>query len=98
MAGKGGRIEGAGRKKGIPNKSTTMAREAIAKFVNKNTGRLEGWLDRVAEDDPKGAIECVSKIMEYHMPKINRIEHTGEEGGAIDHSVKVTFEAPSKDD
>lgn len=80
-----------GRKKGVPNKSTAQAREAIAKFVNKNTTRLEGWLDDIAAENPKDAFDCVIKIMEYHMPKIARVEHTGEDGGDINHDIKVTF-------
>lgn len=70
----GGAREGAGRPKGVPNKSTTNAREAIARFVDGNTSRLEGWLERIAEDDPKGAFICLMNVMEYHLPKIQRTE------------------------
>lgn len=39
----------AGRLPGVPNKSTTMAREAIARFVDGNTSRMAEWLDKVSE-------------------------------------------------
>ena len=39
----------AGRKPGIPNKSTTMAREAIARFVDGNAPKMAEWLEKVSE-------------------------------------------------
>jgi hypothetical protein len=50
---KGGARDGAGRPSGIPNKSTTLAREAIAKFVEANAPKMEKWLSSVAEGKPK---------------------------------------------
>jgi hypothetical protein len=38
-----------GRKPGVPNKSTTMAREAIAKFVDGNTHKMSEWLQSVSD-------------------------------------------------
>ena len=46
-------IKGAGRPVGSPNKSTSMAREAIAKFVETNAPKMEKWLSQVAEGKPK---------------------------------------------
>jgi len=80
-----------GRKKGIPNKSTTVAREAIAKFVDKNTHRLEKWLDEIAEESPKDAFEAVMKVMEYHVPKLARQEHVDELGNKIIPNITVQF-------
>jgi len=34
-----------GRVAGVPNKSTALAREAIAKFVDGNSHKLQEWLD-----------------------------------------------------
>ena len=80
-----------GRKAGVPNKSTSLAREAIANFVDNNTHRLEKWLDQIAKDSPKDAFEAVMKVMEYHVPKLARQEHTGEDGEAINHDIIVHF-------
>lgn len=63
-----------GRPKGTPNKATTQAREAIARFVDANTERLQGWLDDIAKEDPLAAFECVTKIIEYHVPKLQRTD------------------------
>lgn len=51
---KGGRKPGdGGRPKGIPNKATRAAREAIAMFVDGNAHRLQEWLDKVANGVPR---------------------------------------------
>ena len=81
MAGHGGRTRtsGQGRKKGVPNKATKEAREAIAKFVDANAGRMQVWLDAVAKDDPEKAFQLLNSVIEYHVPKLARteVEHSG---------------------
>lgn len=74
---------GPGRPKGLANKATLKAREAIAQFVDDNAHRLEGWLDRIADKDPKQAFDCFQSVIEYHIPKLARTEHTGKDGAAI---------------
>ena len=44
---------GKGRPPGTPNKITNIAREAIAKFVDKNSPRMQTWLEDVAQGIPK---------------------------------------------
>jgi hypothetical protein len=63
-----------------------MAREAIAKLVDGNAHRLEGWLDQIAADEKHGplvAYKCLMDVLEYHIPKLARHELTGKDGGAI---------------
>lgn len=71
-----------GRQVGTPNKSTQAAREAIARFVDGNADRLQGWLDEVAaEKGAQAAFDCFSTLLEYHVPKLARTETTGKDGG-----------------
>lgn len=73
-----------GSRKGIPNKSTANAREAIARFVDGNADRLNDWLDQIEErDGPKAAFSCFTDLLEYHVPKLARHEHTGKDGGPM---------------
>lgn len=65
-----------GRPKGVPNKVTAHAREAIAAFVNGNADRLTAWLDAIAEKDPKDAFNCFMSVVEYHIPKLARTDTT----------------------
>jgi hypothetical protein len=72
---------GSGRPKGAPNKATSAAREAIARFVDGNVERLQGWLDQIAQESgPKAAWDCVMDVLEYHVPKLQRTELTGADG------------------
>lgn len=76
-----GTIPPGGSRKGRPNKSTQNAREAIAAFVEGNVGRLNGWLEKIADDDPQAAFRCFMDVVEYHIPKLARQEVTGANGG-----------------
>jgi len=84
-----------GRKPGVPNKSTTMAREAIASFVDGNAHKMQEWLEKVADgvkddDDkwivqpaPDKAFQMLQTVMEYHLPKLARQEVVGDEAKPV---------------
>jgi hypothetical protein len=81
-----------GRTPGVPNKATANAREAISRLVDSNAERMQGWLDQIAEEQgPLAAWRCMSDVIEYHIPKLARTEHTGADGGAIQTSLTVHF-------
>ena len=76
MAVKGRTNNPNGRPKGSPNKSTEMARQAIAKFVDDNSERFQGWLDEIYEEHgARDAFNCVKDLIEYHVPKLSRTEN-----------------------
>ena len=84
-----GNLNRAGRPKGVPNKATSQAREAIAKFVDGNAHKMQEWLEQVAkgvknDDDkfivppnPEKAFGMLQSVMEYHLPKLARSEQIG---------------------
>ena len=83
---------GKGRKAGVPNKATANAREAIARFVDGNTERLQAWLDEIAEDPkhgPREAFRCLMDVMEYHVPKLARTEVVGDKDNPLEVDVHV---------
>jgi hypothetical protein len=74
-----------GSRAGVPNKATANAREAIARFVDGNSDRLQGWLDDIAQDEkqgPRAAMACFLDMLEYHVPKLARTEHLVENKSA----------------
>ena len=80
-----------GRSVGTPNKSTALAREAIAKFVDGNADKLQEWLDAIAMNEklgPKVAFDCFMQVAEYHVPKLARTEHIGDATAPITHIYK----------
>jgi len=91
-----GNIKGAGRPAGSPNKSTSVAREAIARFVDGNTDKMQGWLEQVAtgvQDEetgkwlvppnPEKAFAMLQSVVEYHVPKLARQELVGDEKAPV---------------
>jgi hypothetical protein len=84
---------GAGRPKGSPNKATTAVREAIAVFAEGNAHKLQEWLDDVAmgtggnRPDPAKAADLYLRAIEYHIPKLARTEHVGENDGPIEMKI-----------
>jgi len=84
-------IKGAGRPAGSPNKSTALAREAIAQFVDGNSHKLQQWLDDIAMNEklgPKVAFDCFMQVAEYHVPKLARTEQVGDATAPITHIYK----------
>jgi hypothetical protein len=95
--------KGAGRPLGSPNKATSEARQAIASFVDGNAHRLTEWLDAVADGvkteegdyvvppNPAKAFDMFQSVVEYHIPKLARMEHSGSDTNpvVIENNVNV---------
>jgi hypothetical protein len=69
---------GKGRVAGVPNRLTADARQAFSDLLNGSIPRMQAWLDRVATSDPGRALDTVLKLAEFCIPRLGRIEHTGE--------------------
>jgi hypothetical protein len=70
-----------GRAKGTPNKATTDVRAAIAVFAQANVEKIDGWLNEV--EDPAKRLDLYLRAIEYHIPKLGRMEVTGANGGPV---------------
>lgn len=67
-------INRGGRPKGSPNKTTQEVRDSFHCFVEGNQDKFEEWIMRVAEKNPAKAIELVTNLAEYILPKLSRAE------------------------
>ncbi len=76
---------GPGRKKGVPNKSTQVAKEAIALAAEGLGGhqRLIDW----AKEDPANERAFWSTIY----PKLIPVQIANEDGQSFKHSLEVAF-------
>lgn len=84
---------GGGSRKGIPNKVTTEFRETVRKLLEDNSANFGRWLTLVAEGDgtdsptgrpnPAKALDIITGLAEFAAPKLQRTEHTGENGGPV---------------
>lgn len=73
-----------GRPKGKPNKTTAEIREAYQSFVENNIPNFEEWLNRVAKTNPAKAIELVTGLSEYFLPKLQRSEIVGDKENPLE--------------
>ena len=71
----------AGRKAGVPNKSTTELKQAITAFTERNSDKIDQWLNEI--DDPAKRLDLYFKALEYSMPKLARTEHAGDKENPI---------------
>jgi hypothetical protein len=87
---------GQGRKKGVPNKSTARTREVVALLAENNVDKMEEWLVDIAKENKVEAFKLMLQVLEYNIPKLARIEAVGDNGGPINHCVRIHFETPPK--
>ena len=98
---------GQGRVKGVPNKATQDARRAIAVFVDDNAGRLQGWLNNIADGvkdestgdwviqpNPEKAFMLFQGVIEYHVPKLARTVLAGDPENPLKIDANIAMEVP----
>jgi hypothetical protein len=71
-----------GRQKGTVNKDTKKLRLAIQDILDKGVDTFQSDLDQL---EPKDRLDILLKLMDFSLPKLQRIEHEGE----IDHAIQV---------
>ena len=62
------------RKKNSMTGKYDVVRMSVKNLLEHNSVRVQGWIDDIAKDDPKGAVDTIIKLMEFHMPKMARQE------------------------
>ena len=67
-----------GRPKGAINRSTEMMKLSIARATNRVLDQLPTIMEEMVKKDPKGAVDLALKMLEFHMPKMSRIEMRAE--------------------
>ena len=87
----GGARKGAGRKAGSVTKKT---REIANKAIESGVTPLEYLLSvmRDVKNEPKERLSAALGAAPYVHAKLASIEVSGPDGGAIDHSIRVSFE------
>jgi uncharacterized protein YeeX (DUF496 family) len=78
-----------GRPKGVPNKTTTELKETINKIVSITLDNYLEDIEKIRIEDPKKALELSKGLIDYIMPKMTKMELSGD----INHKVeKLTIE------
>ena len=80
-----------GRPPGAINRSTEMMKLSIARATNRVLDQLPTIMEEMVKKDPKGAVDLALKMLEFHMPKMSRIEMKAEVEQRIQQiSVNIT--------
>jgi hypothetical protein len=80
-----------GRPPGAINRSTEMMKLSIARATNRVLDKLPTIMEEMVKKDPKGAVDLALKMLEFHMPKMSRIEMKAEVEQRIQQiSVNIT--------
>jgi len=102
----GGRRPGAGRKKGVPNKTTGQARAMFQAFVDNRSAEINELWGKLANGytykqgketihvppNPAQALNVMGRLAEFILPKLNRTEVTGADGAAlVPPNIGITF-------
>lgn len=94
---RGGARKGAGRKAGSATQKTReIADKAAAAGITPLEVMLEAMNSFRSSGDLEKAASFAKDAAPYIHPKLAAIEHTGEGGGAIDHSLVVQFVSNSE--
>lgn len=80
-----------GRPVGSKNKATQKIRVAYQKLTEDNLENMTIWLNQIAADNPKEAMEMMLKLSEYVLPKLQRQEITGADGEDLFANLKFEF-------
>ncbi len=81
-----------------PNKATKQIKEAFAMLLDENLGEMSTWLEQVAVDDPKAALELMIKLSERFVPKLSQQALTNEDGSDLFKNVHFNFGPPIDSD
>lgn len=79
-----------GRPRGSMNRSTEQMKLSIARATNRVLDDMPVILDRLIKEDPKAAVDLAIKLMEFHIPKMSRVEMRAEIEQKI-HQISVNI-------
>lgn len=86
-----GKVKTGGKRKGTVNKATKDIKEAYRMLIEDNIPNLNRWLAEIAKKNPEKAINILSNLSEYVIPKLARTELTGENGGEVKLRTTIKF-------
>jgi len=84
-------INRAGKKPGTQNEQTRRMKESFAFLIEGNLERMTEWLDQIAEQDPKSAMDIIIRLSERFVPKLSQQQLTDGDGGDLFKNIQFRF-------
>lgn len=72
--------KGEGKKPGTTNRLTRDKKEIISSVLDNQLPKVNEVLNAMFKTEPHRAIELTLKLMEFVIPKMKAVEHSGAEG------------------
>ena len=73
-----------GRMVGDNHRATAAMRKTVVTLLRRNLREIQGWLNATAAKDPHQALRVVLDMMDFAIPRMARMEHTGDDGGPVE--------------
>jgi len=79
-----GKVEGSGRKKGTPNRSSTQLRQFFGVILCEEieNDHIKDALDQLYQDNPKYYLDAIIKLAQFNVPALAAIETINGDGDA----------------
>lgn len=88
-----------GRPRGASSESTKRMKHAFAALIEGNLDRLTEWLDEIAANDPKAAMDIVIRLSERFVPRLSQQQLTDGDGGDLFKNIQFRFgDEPAKEE
>jgi len=87
-----------GRPKGRENKSTEAIRQAFQMLVEDNLANMQDWLEATATQNPHKALQIISDLAQYSLPKLKQVDSTIDIGDGVINKVTVEVNAKRTND
>jgi molecular chaperone DnaK (HSP70) len=84
-------INRQGKKPGTQNEQTKRMKESFAFLIEGNLDRMTEWLDQIAEQDPKSAMDIIIRLSERFVPKLSQQQLTDADGGDLFKNIQFRF-------
>jgi hypothetical protein len=86
-----------GRPRGSQNRSTEMMKVNVARAANFGLDTIKEDYERLREEDPKGALNLLMKLLEFNLPKLKSVDMDVK--AEVNNKVeKITVEIKQRDD
>lgn len=86
-----------GRPKGSQNRSTEMMKRNVQRAANLGLDYLKEDYERLREEDPRGALNLLMKLLEFNLPKL-KSQDIKLEADVKSKIEKITIEIKKKQD
>lgn len=74
----GGYQPNGGRPKGSLNRASADFKSTVQGLLTDNAKNVAIWLERVAEENPARALELLTKLAEFAVPRLKSVELAGD--------------------